>query len=153
MLKFQPRYYVVYSLFFFSNKDFANTYMLWQVIEAQGDELYKGRFCSKSEMGQTDVAFTACPGAEGLWNLREVTIEERKWCCCCCPYLGQHKCQCRARPNKDFKKTTVLLSFVHWTSGPQEIKIPSGIPCWVVVRDCLFVFWLPRPEIIAPKVY
>lgn len=70
MLEFQPNCYVVYSLFFFSNKDFANAYMVGQVIEEQGDGLCKGRFCSKLEMGQTNVAFTACPGSEGLWNLR-----------------------------------------------------------------------------------
>lgn len=57
MLKFQPKYYVVYSLFFFSNKD-LNTYMVGQVTEKQGDGLYTGRFCSELEMGQTDVAFT-----------------------------------------------------------------------------------------------
>lgn len=70
MLKFQPKYYVVYSLFFFRNKDFANAYMMGQVTEEQGDGLYKGRFCSELEMAQTDVAFTAWPGSGGLWNLR-----------------------------------------------------------------------------------
>lgn len=33
MLKFQPKYYVVYSLFFFSNKDFTDGYVVWQVTE------------------------------------------------------------------------------------------------------------------------